>query len=201
MRFDGLQRFLELTPQGSIHSCMSGQVDETCFTIFIVVSAACLEGTAPWPILMARDSASGFTFHLAADLRSGEPCYFLSFGAGSKTTPISIDLWQPHLLVLRKDKQTVRWWLDGDELDAIPSSSFFADENSEDSVPNTEAEPGRLAAGTEPCGQPIKFDSILLGRSVVELEGAIPGAPRDGKTQMATRQPPRFLKLAPGSGL
>ena len=153
---------------------MSGEVDESSFTIFIVVSAACLEGTAPWPILTARDSTSGFTLHLAADLRSGEPCYLLSFGAGSKTSPISIDLWQPHLIIIRKDRHLVRWWLDGDELDAIPASSFFVDEASDDDETST-----AIATTAQQQAFAIKFDSILLGRSVVELEGAIPGAHRD----------------------
>jgi hypothetical protein len=168
---------------------MSGDVDESAFTIFIAVSAACLEGTAPWPILMARDSTSGFTLHLAADLRSGEPCYSLSFGTGAKTSPISMEIWQPHVLVVRKDASVLRWWLDGDELDAIPRSSFFLDPRDDlDDAPPTDAQgetppsqpggPGdaRAAAGGEPAARRlVNFDSILIGRSVVPLEGAIPG--------------------------
>jgi hypothetical protein len=105
-----MARFLELTPQGMIHECMSGALDESSFTCFLMVSAACLDGNAPWPILTAHDSENLFTFSLSADLRQGEPCYMLTAGAGSKTTPVSIDLWQPHALVLRKDPSVLRWY-------------------------------------------------------------------------------------------
>jgi hypothetical protein len=109
VRFDGQANFLELTPHGMIHECMSGALDQSSFTCFLVVSAACLDGMAPWPILTAHDSEHAFTFSLSADLRHGEPCYVLTAGAGSKMSPVSVDLWQPHVLVLRKAPRVLRW--------------------------------------------------------------------------------------------
>jgi len=82
IRFDGIQQYMELTPYGTIHQCFSGNLQHNSFTLFLVVSCACLEGAAPWPILSAKDSESRFGITIAADLRMGSPCYVLSFGAG-----------------------------------------------------------------------------------------------------------------------
>jgi hypothetical protein len=173
IRFDGLQSFLELTPWGTVHECMSGPLNESCFTMFIVVSAACVEGSAPWPIFTAFDFKALFSIQLSADVRQGETCYVLSVGSTRKFSLFGCDLLVPHLIVIRKDIESMRWWMNGTELDAIDLLlvSKGVDDQDHDPCPV-----GR--GDEEPPVIHVSIDRILIARSVVQVEGAIPGLAR-----------------------
>ena len=165
IRFDGLHCCLTLEPIGTVHECLSGRPDESCFTIFLMVSSACLEGTAPWPVLSALDPKLSFSFQISADLREGEPCYLLRYGGIYRTSPPGVDIWQARLLVVRKDCCGLRWWLDGTELDDLPLTGGTG---------GVQAGASEGVLGLDEDSE-IKVERIILGRSANEIHGAIPG--------------------------
>ncbi|EKX53117.1 hypothetical protein GUITHDRAFT_133486 [Guillardia theta CCMP2712] len=170
------QEIAELRP--TFHRNRAGDIRDSSFTIFVVVLSRCTEGSAPWPLLAAIDTSNKFRIEISADLKEGQSCYTLLFGNVARQSPLNVDMERTQIIAVRKEKTGVRWWINGDECDAIAPGTLVTEVDDKND-PIKQRMKSRMSSrnssvrSQENEAIDLSIDQIYLGRSVVEVEGIL----------------------------
>eukprot|EP00960_Hanusia_phi_P039146 753777-Hanusia_phi.AAC.7 len=126
----------------------------------------------------AIDTSNKFRIEISADLKEGQSCYTLLFGNVSRQSPINVDMERTQIIAVRKEKTGVRWWINGDECDAVAPGTLVT-ENEDKDDPIKERMKSRMSSRNSSVRSQqneavdVRVDMVHLGRSVLEVEGIL----------------------------